>query len=149
MKLEKVTSILLWVLLAISAIFVIVLAINANGEKAGSLIDANLTWTYILLFVTTGVAIVFAIIQTVTDKEAAKGGIIALVCAIVVLGLAYILASDAIPVFHGSEEMVRKGILTSFVSKWVGTTLYATYILLALIVASITGFGIKQIVSKN
>ncbi len=148
MKLEKVTSILLWVLLAISAIFVIALAINANDE-AGSLIDANLTWTYVLLFVTAGIALVFAVIQTVTDKEAAKGGAIALVCTIVVLVLAYALASDAIPVFHGSKEMVQKGILTSSVSKWVGTTLYTTYILLALIVASIAGFGIKQIVSKD
>ncbi len=151
MKLEKVTNILLWVLLAISAVFIVMLSINISEDQTdiamNSWINTNLVWTYILMFIVAGIAAFFAILHTLTDKASAISGGIALVFAAIVIAVAYALASDAIPVFHGWEELVQNGTLTASVSKWVGTTLYTTYILLGLIVVSIAGFGVKQVFS--
>ncbi|MFV0522048.1 MAG: hypothetical protein ACK5MI_06430 [Mangrovibacterium sp.] len=153
MKLEKVTSIVLWVTLAVSVLLVLMLALNISDDVTdatmNSWINANLNWAYILLGAATFIAIIFALIQTATDKQAAKAGGIALIFAVVVIGIAYSLASDAIPNFHGAQDLVADGTLTPTISKWVGATLYATYILLGLIVVSIAGFGVKAIFSSR
>ncbi|MFV0553914.1 MAG: hypothetical protein ACK5LR_04335 [Mangrovibacterium sp.] len=154
MKLEKVTNIILGVIMAVSVLLIVMLTMNISDDMTdatmNSWINANLNWTYTLLGAATFIAVVFALIQTVTDKNAAKSGGIALACAVVIIGAAYALASDAIPNFHGVQDLVAEGSLTNAISKWVGTTLYTTYILLGLIIASIVGFGVKSIfASKN
>ncbi|MFV0365735.1 MAG: hypothetical protein ACK5JS_04430 [Mangrovibacterium sp.] len=154
MKLEKVTNIILWGTLAVSVLLMLMLTLNISDDMTdatmNSWINANLNWTYILLGAATFIAVIFALIQTATDKQAAKSGAIALVFALVIVGISYALASDAIPSFYGAKELVAEGSLTPTISKWVGATLYATYILLALIVGSIIGFGAKALVnSKN
>ncbi|MFV0290992.1 MAG: hypothetical protein ACK5IJ_08905 [Mangrovibacterium sp.] len=153
MKFEKVTNIVLWVAFAISIILVAMLAFNVSDDRTdvamNTWITANLNWTYILLGAASIIAIVFAIVQTVTDKDSAKAGGIALVFSLIILAISYALASDAIPQFHGVEKFVADGSLTPSISKWVGTTLYATYVLLGLILVSIVGFGLKGLVSKN
>ncbi len=149
MKTEKVLNILLWVLLAVSAILVVSLMANLSDNDAdttmGAWINTNLSWSYILLGAATVIALVFALIQTFTDKAAAKNGLIALVCAAVVLGISYALASDAIPQFHGVDKFVEDGSLTNSISKWIGTTLYATYILLALPIIGIAASAVYRI----
>lgn len=140
MNTEKVLNIVLWVLLAVSAILVVSLVTNLGDEAdptMGAWINTNLTWSYLLLGAGVVIAVVFALIHTFSDKAAAKKGLVALVFAGVVLALAYAIASDAIPSFHGVEKFVADGSLTRTVSKWVGTTLYATYILLFLSIAAI------------
>ncbi|RKD86116.1 hypothetical protein [Mangrovibacterium diazotrophicum] len=141
MKLEKVLSILMYVLLAVSAILIVSMMMNLSDDKAdatmGTWINTNLSWSYILLGASTIIALVFALIHTFSDKAAAKKGLTALVFAGVVLVLAYVLASDAIPQFYGVDKFVADGSLTNTVSKWIGTTLYATYILLFLTIIAI------------
>ena len=141
MKLEKVLNILMYVLLAVSAILIVSMMMNLSDDDAdatmGAWINTNLSWSYILLGASTIVAVVFALIHTFSDKAAAKNGLTALVFAGVVLVLAYVLASDAIPQFYGVDKFVADGSLTNTVSKWIGTTLYATYILLFLTIIAI------------
>ncbi len=153
MKLEKVTSIILWVIMGISVLFIVMLTSNISDDftdaTMNTWINVNLNWTYILLGAATFIAISFALIQTATDKQAAKAGGIALVFALVVLAIAYTMSTDVIRPFHGSAELIANGSLTPSIYKWVGTTLYATYILLGLIVASIAAFGIKSIASNK
>ncbi|WP_163718304.1 hypothetical protein [Mangrovibacterium lignilyticum] len=149
MKSEKVLSILLWVLLAVSAILVVSLMMNLSDDKAdstmGAWINTNLTWSYLLLGAGTIVAVVFALIHTFTDKAAAKKGLVALVFAGVVLGLAYVIASGSIPEFYGVDKYVADGSLTTTISKWIGTTLYATYILLFLAIVAIAVSAVSRI----
>jgi uncharacterized membrane protein len=149
MKLDKVLSIVLWVLLAVSAILVVSMMTNISENPAdpamGAWINTNLTWSYFLLGVGAVVALGFALMNTFTDREAAKKGGIALVFAAVVLALSYMLASDAIPQFHGVDKFIANGTLTNSISKWVGTTLYATYILLFLAIISIAGSSLFRI----
>jgi len=152
MKIEKVLNIVLWVLLAVSAILVVSLVTNLSDNEAdstmGAWINTNLTWSYLLLGAGAIIAVVFALYHTFTDKAAAKKGLIALVFAGVVLALAYVIASDAIPQFHGVDKFVADGSLTNTVSKWVGTTLYATYILLFLSIAAIVVTPLVRIFNK-
>lgn len=153
MKLEKVTSIILWVIMGISVLLIVMLTSNISDDLTDATmntwINVNLNWTYILLGAATFIAITFALIQTATDKQAAKAGGIALVFALVVLAIAYTMSTDTIRPFHGSAELIANGSLTPSIYKWVGTTLYATYILLGLIVASIAAFGVKSIASSK
>jgi small-conductance mechanosensitive channel len=149
MKLDKVLTIVLWVLLAVSAVLVISMMTNISENDAdptmGAWINTNLTWSYILLGASAVIAVVFALFNTFTDKAAAKKGLIALVFAGVILAISYALASDAIPQFHGVQKFVADGTLDTSISKWIGTTLYATYILLFLAVISIAGFAVTRI----
>ncbi|WP_321286977.1 hypothetical protein [uncultured Sunxiuqinia sp.] len=149
MKLEKVLSIVLWVLLGVSAVLIVSMMTNISENEAdptmGAWINTNLTWSYILLGVGAVLAIVFALYHTFTDKEAAKKGAMALVFSGVVLAISYFIASDAIPQFYGVDKFVAEGTLNTTVSKWVGTTLYATYILLGLTILSIAGSAVFRI----
>ena len=149
MKLEKVLNIVLWVLLAVSAVLVVSLMTNISDNDAdptmGAWINTNLTWSYILLGIGAGVAVIGALYYTFTDKAAAKKGLIAVVFAGVVLAISYLLASDAIPQFYGVDKFVADGTLTNSIAKWIDTTLYATYILLLLTILSILGSSVFRI----
>ncbi len=118
---------------------------NDADTTMGAWINTNLTWSYLLLGASAVIAVVFAVIHTVTDKAAAKKGLYALVAAGVVLALAYVFASDAIPSFYGVEKFVADGSLTTTISKWIGTTLYATYILLFLTIIAIAVSAVARI----
>ncbi|WP_423130471.1 hypothetical protein [Gaoshiqia sp. Z1-71] len=150
MKLEKVLNITLWVLLAVSAFLIVSLMMNLSDNEAdptmGAWINTNLTWSYILLGIGAAVAIIFALVQTFTDKAAAKKGLTALVFVAVVLVLSYVLASDAMPQFHGVEKYIADGSLTSSISKWIDTALNATYILLFLAIMGIVVTSVSRIV---
>lgn len=149
MKLDKVLTIVLWVLLAVSAVLIISMMTNISENDAdptmGAWINTNLTWSYILLGAGAVIAVVFALYNTFTDKAAAKKGLVALVFAGVILAISYVLASDAIPQFHGVQKFVADGTLDNSVSKWIGTTLYATYILLFLAIISIAVSAVSRI----
>lgn len=149
MKLDKVLTIVLWVLLAVSAVLIISMMTNISENDAdptmGAWINTNLTWSYILLGAGAAIAVVFALYNTFTDKAAAKKGLIAIVFAGVILAISYALASDAIPQFHGVQKFVADGTLDNSVSKWIGTTLYATYILLFLAIISIAVSAVSRI----
>jgi small-conductance mechanosensitive channel len=148
-KIGRILSILQWVLLAISAILVVSLMMNISENEAdptmGSWINTNLIWTYILLAIGAGVAVIAGLLHTATDASAAKQGLISLGFAAVVLVLAYVFASDAIPTFHGVEKYIADGTLTPRISKLIGTGLYATYILLFLAIAGIALSSVSKL----
>jgi TRAP-type C4-dicarboxylate transport system permease small subunit len=149
MKLEKVLSIVLWVLLAVSAVLIVSMMTNISENEAdptmGAWINTTLTWSYILLGIGAVIAIVFALKNTFTDKEAGKKGLITLVFGAVVVVISYALASDAIPQFFGVEKFVEDGTLTNSVSKWIGTTLIASYVLLGLSVVAIAASAVTRV----
>lgn len=148
MKLDKVLSIVLWVLLAVSAALLVSMMMNISDDETdaamGAWINTNLTWTYILLFIGAAVAVIAGIFQTFTDKEAAKKGAISIVFVVIVIAVSYAIASDAIPSFYGVQKFVDDGTLTPTISKWVGTTLYATYILLGLTILGVIASSVSR-----
>ena len=106
-------TIVLWALLVVSAVLVISLMVNISENTAdptmSGWIDTNLVWSYILIVIGAGIALVFSLMHTFTDAAAAKQGLISLVFMVVVIGLAYVLASDALPTFIGVSPLCPIG----------------------------------------
>lgn len=149
MKLDKVTTILLWVLLAVSAVLIVSMMTNISDNDAdptmGAWINTNLVWTYILLGIGAAIAVLFALVTTFTNKEAARKGLISLGFGAVIIAISYVLASDAIPQFYGVEKFLADGTLTNSISKMVGTGLYATYVLFILALVGIAVSSVSRI----
>ena len=82
-KIGKIITILLWVLLIISAVLIVSLIVNISENDAdavmGSWINSNLIWAYILVAVGAGVAVIAGLLHMATDIKAAKGGLVALI----------------------------------------------------------------------
>lgn len=148
-KTGRIVTILLWVLLAISAILIISLVINISGNDAdpvmGGWINSNLVWAYILIAVGAGVAILAGLVNMATDMKAARGGIIALVFLGAVALISWMLASPEIPKFLGVQDFIDDGTLNERVAKLVDTGLYATYILLGLAILSIVFSSVARL----
>ncbi|MGE4586239.1 MAG: hypothetical protein AB7D05_02735 [Mangrovibacterium sp.] len=152
MKLEKVLNILMVVLVAVSAVLIVSLISNISDNEADAVmngwLNTNLSWAYILLFATGGIAIIASLIHTASNKAAARKGLVVFLAAVVVLVISYSLASDQLPQFFGVEKFVADGTLTTTVSKWIDTTLIATYILAGLTVGATIFWSVKRIVKK-
>ena len=148
-KVGKIVTILLWVLLIVSAVLVVSMMVNISGNEAdptmNSWINSNLVWAYILLAVGAGLAILAGLFHMVTDMRAAKKGIIALAFMGAVVLVAYLFASDAIPQFAGVQKFIDNGTLTSQVAKLVDTGLNVTYILLGLALLSIVFSSVTRL----
>lgn len=148
-KTGKIITIILWVLLIVSAVLIVSMMANISENEAdpamGGWINTVLIWAYVLMAVGAGVAIVAGIIHMFTDIGAAKKGLISLAFMGVVILVAYLLASDEIPQFVGVDKFIRDGTLTQQVAKLVDTGLYATYILLALATLSIVFSGVTRL----
>lgn len=140
-KVGKIVTILLWVLLIVSAVLIVSMMVNISENEAdptmGSWINSNLVWSYILLAIGAGIAVLAGLFHMATDIKAAKKGLISLVFLVAVAVVSYLLASDAIPQFAGVQKFINDGTLTPQVAKMVDAGLYATYILLAIAVLSI------------
>ncbi len=140
-KAGKIVTIMLWVLLIISAVLIVSMMVNISENDAdptmGSWINTTLVWTYILLVIGAGIAILAGIFHMATDFQAAKKGLISLAFLGVIAVVSYLLASDTIPQFVGVQRFINEGILTPQVARMVDAGLYATYILLGLAVLSI------------
>jgi hypothetical protein len=140
-KISKIITIVLWALIIVSAILIVSLVANINDTNDAdpamlSWINANLVWVYVLLIVGAGIATLFGLFHTVTNKQAAKSGLISLLFMGSVALVAYLLASPEIPQFIGIDKFIAEG-LTGDTVKLVDTGLLATYILIAIAVLSI------------
>ncbi|MDD3859774.1 MAG: hypothetical protein PHW83_06205 [Bacteroidales bacterium] len=111
------------------------------GEWGGLVLNFS-----IYLFIACAViAIGFAIYKFVADaidkpKSAIKPALALVGVAILVL-ISYSLASDAIPVFLGSDNFD----ITPATSKWVETSLYGMYILFAITVLALVYTELSRI----
>ena len=149
-KTGKIVTIILWALLIVSAVLIVSLMVNINAEvdtdpAMNSWVNSNLIWAYILTAITAGIAILAGLANMVTDKKAAKGGLISLAFMGSVILVSYLLASPEIPQFIGVEKFLNDGTLNESVAKLVDTGLYATYILLAVAILSIAGMSVVRL----
>ena len=149
-KTGKIVTIILWVLIVISAILVVSLMANVgddyktNSTLAGW-IDSNLVWSYILIILGAGVAIIAGLINMFTDKRAAKKGLMALAFLGVLALVSYLLASPEIPQFVGVDKYIANNTLNASVAKLIDAGLFATYILFGLAVIAIVFSSVSRI----
>lgn len=148
-KIGKIVTIVLWVLLIISAVLIVSLMVNISDVDTDptmlSWINTNLIWVYILLITGAGLAIISGLIQTVSDKKAAKNGIISLAFLGAVALISYFLASPEMPHFIGVNKFINAG-LTGQIVKMIDTGLYATYILLGLAILAILSSSVTRFI---
>lgn len=152
-KVSRLVKIVLWALVLISAVLVVSLMSNIspqdNDPTMGSWINTNLTWAYILFFACTGVAVIFSIIQMFLDKKSAIKGLTSLGFMVVIVLIAYLLASDTLPQFFGVDKFIQDGSLTPRIAKLIDTGLYTTYLLFGVTVLAIIWSGISQLLSGS
>ena len=146
-KTGKIVTIILWVLIVISAILMITLLVNISENDSDSAmnswINTNLIWTYILIVVGASVAIIAGLFQMFTNKKAAKRGLISVGFMGVVVLVSYLIASPEMPQFIGIDNFIAKG-LTENTVKWVDAGLYATYILFGIAVLAIAFSSVSK-----
>jgi hypothetical protein len=148
MKFTKVLTIILWVILAISAVLVVSLMVNLgedNDPAMNSWINNNIIWTYILLVVGAGIALLAGVFQMISDIGAAKKGLLALGFIAVIAIVSYVLASDAIPQFIGVDKYLSDGSLTPGIAKLVDAGLIATYLLFGIAILSVVWSSISNV----
>jgi len=148
-KTGKYISIFTWIIVGITAILAISFGANISSNEQDpsmlSWLNTNIIWMYLLLIISIVLLVGFGVIQLVANfKESKKGLLTLLVIGVIVL-VAYLLSSDAIPQFLGAEKFVEQGILTPKVSKLVDTGLYTTYIFFAISIISIVYSSIRGV----
>lgn len=153
-KVQKISTAILWVLMVVSVALFVILVSSIDDEtnpcvQAVNMITINMNWAMILFVIAAAVVLFFAIAQTVTDKSRLVEALLVFVILGAILGVSYVLASGEIPTFFGVDKFVADGTLTTSVSKWVGTGLYAAYILFGASFLSIAGFSVANMFKKS
>ena len=137
---RKIITIILYVLMGISLILVVLFYFgNVVPGTEGTNMEEPLAtgkiliWAGILVAITAGLALIFPIINLVTNLKSAKKGIFILLGVAVLIFAAYSLASNEvleIPGYTGKDNV--PGTL-----KIAGTGIFTAYILAALAALSI------------
>lgn len=140
-KIGKWLTMVLWGIIIISVILMISLMANSSSNEAdpsmNSWLSTNIYWIYVLFIFVCVLAVSFAIYQTITDKRAAKRGLFTLLIFFAIGLISYLMGSNEIPQFLGSDKFVEQGILTPNVSRWIDTGLNASYILFIIAILSL------------
>lgn len=142
--LSRVLSIVLGVLMGLSAIFTVLYFVEAIS------IDFLLGWTYFLFGLTAVSAIVFPIVNLFTNLKSGKRALISVLLIGVLAIISYLLSSNEMVTWIGSTDFYREfyadvtseweeiEALASSLSWKVGTVMISMYILAAVaIVAAI------------
>lgn len=97
----------------------------------------------LIIFVIAIVATLIAVFSTLAKNPAGlKNAAIGIVAFLIILGIGYVLAD-------GVETPLKDGeVLSASGSKWVGTGLYAFYVLAAVAVGLMFLSGIKKLIGK-
>ena len=130
--LSKKAQYILVGLLGLSVLLTILFYLEVVGAAV------MLNWGYVLLGLAAIAALVFPIIILAQDPKKAKGALFSILGLIVVFGLSYVLASDAVLVSYEAYGV------DAGTSQSVGMGLIGTYILLALSGGGIICFGIMS-----
>jgi FtsH-binding integral membrane protein len=146
-KINKLTSILLWVLMGVTVIFVIIFFIGGvvPGTEGTRYQEPRVTnsfiiYAYVLLGITVLVTLFFTIWNFVLNPKNLKFALFAVVIGIVLIGIAALLADNTVldlPHYKGKDNVPRTLFLTD-----VG--LIVAYFLLSLAFLTI----IFSVVSK-
>ena len=131
---SKKAKYILWVLGGACVLFTVLYYVEVVDE------DFMLSFAYILLGITGITAIVFPIVILAQDPKQAKGTVVALVGLLIVFGLGYVFATDALVLTYEKYDV------NAFTSKGVGMGLIGTYILMALSFGGIVFFGIMSLI---
>jgi len=148
-KLASYLNIFLILLIAISTVLLVVFyygttLYSSETEFAGQVdilgwrLDAYLNWSFVLIGIALVAAIVFPIVNMITNPANSKKTLLTLGIVAVVVVASYVLANGDILIFPGYEKFFYEDISMDAhkFSKYVGTGLWTMYILGALSIIS-------------
>jgi len=130
----KILRILLIVLLAISA--VLALMFYAGGEDiSGNPAYTNIfiLWAYVLTGLSVGFAVIFPIIQMITNPKNTKKSLLGIVGLAIFIGVAYVISSSEL-LGITNPELIQFDVPS--ILKYAGTMLNSAYILAVLAIVS-------------
>ena len=127
---KKIIDYILWALMGIGC------SLTAAFYAGGIDETIILGFAYVLLAITAIAAVVFPIIILAQDPKKAKGALIAAAGLVIVFGIGYLMATNAIVPSYEKYEVTETS------SKLVGMGLIATYVLMGLSGGGIIFFGI-------
>jgi len=139
-KLNKIASILLWVLMGLTVLFAIMFYIGGAvpGTEGTRYEEPRVTnpfifYAYILFFITVVITLFFGLRNVVQNPKGLKLSLSALGIGIVLIGLAALLADNTVlnlPYYKGNDNVPR----TLF---WTDVGLFVAYFLLILAILAI------------
>ena len=130
----KILRILLIILLAISAVLAAIF--YGGGEDiSGNPAYTNIfiLWAYILTGLSVGLALIFPIIQMITNPKNAKKGLVGIVALAVFVAIAYGVSSSEI-LGITNPDLIQYDVPSTL--KYAGTMINSIYILAAIAILS-------------
>jgi hypothetical protein len=138
-NINRVITIGLYVLMAVSAVFVLIFYFGSvvpgtedTPYKEPVITEAFLTWAYILIGLAVLFALLFPVIRMVTSPKNALKTLIGVVGMVVLVGIMYLLASDEVLVITRENPDNVPSTL-----KWVGAGLNTMYVMFIAAVLAI------------
>lgn len=130
----KILRIVLIVLLAISALLTIMF--YAGGEDISgqpAFTNIFILWAYALTGIAVGFAVIFPVIQMVTNPKNAKKGLIGIIALAVFVAIAYGMSSSEV-LGITNPELVQYDVPATL--KYAGTMINSIYVLAGLAIVS-------------
>ena len=135
-NIAKITKILLWVLIALSLFYAIMLFVNTTEQDTKWIVN-SLTYTEILLYIAIGAVVIFSLFNFVLNLMSQPKKALLSLIPIVLLGVVFLFAYSSasnevlhMPTYKGTDNV--PGIL-----KWSGAGLITAYVFFGLAVLSI------------
>lgn len=140
---SKILRIILIVLLAISA--VLALLFYAGGENISgqpSYTNIFLIWAAVLAGLAVALAVIFPVIQMITNPKNAKKGLMGIVALAIFVGIAYIMSStDVLGITN--PDLIQYDVPSTL--RYAGTMINSIYILAALAIVSMVYTEVSKI----
>lgn len=147
MKLQNIVKILVLIIGAVAAFFLIRILILGddaiiNDASNQGVVGSFITLAIITLFIAAIITLLFTLINLVTHPDKLKQALISIGLFAAVVILAYVMST-------GTEQDLGDGkILTAGESKWVEAGIRTFYFLVIAAVGAMLWGGIKKLTSK-
>ncbi len=145
---SKILQYLTWILMGVTVVFAVLFyfgklvpdTVDTRLEEP-MITETFLLWAYILFFATAGITVLFSLINFIINPKGAKKSLVALVAAVIVIVVAYLLSDDTVlnmPFYEG-----RDNVPTTL--KLVDTGLFTAYILAGVAILSIVYTAVSRL----
>ena len=137
----KLAKILEYVLLGLSAILLVAFFMMPHNTASDQVVNIYLVWTYVLLFATLVILLLFLFIKTFSSKKGILGFLLLVVGVVVLCGISYVLAKGG--------PVPTNVPYTEQVSKLTDASLILTYILIAGSVVALLGSSLVNAIRNR
>lgn len=149
MSVTKYSKAILYIAMALAVVFTVLFFMGLDGtdgktEQNIAAAGPYLTYTYILAGISVALVLVFFVVNIFVNPANLKKALLGVGGVILIVGLSYMLSSDA-PLDFSSKDLATVYNGDSSTLKWTDAGLFTTYILLGItivgaVISSFTTF---------